>query len=177
MIYEGIFPNNDIKNFLDYNVNEDILLLPFEIIKEKLFLKKNPSIFIDYIDLNLLSSSYLPKKFGQYEYNKNRPAFKIIYVHNILLCNTNTDKKYTYSIIKFFYENWKYLNLNVPSKGYKISGIGIENRNVGYLDYHEGVLEYFNDIGLITNIDNDNCKYLIGKMSCNEKNLKDNNLL
>jgi hypothetical protein len=27
-----------------------------------------------------------------------------------------------------------------------------------------------------TNIDNDNCRFLIGRMECNEKTLKDNNL-
>ena len=177
IIIEDVFPNNKIKIFLDNNIVDEIILLPFNIVKEELFLKKNPSIIIDYIDLNLLSASYLPKKFENNEYSKNKPNLKIAYKHKILLSNKNTDPKYTYSIIKFFRENWKYLNSNTPIKGYEISGIEIDNNKIGYLDYHEGVLNYFYDIGLITNIDNDNCKYLIGKMSCNEKNLKNNNLL
>jgi TRAP-type uncharacterized transport system substrate-binding protein len=122
-------------------------------------------------------ASYLPKKFGNYEYSKNKPTLKMIYIHKILLTNKNTNSKYTYSIIKFFFENWKYINSTLTDKSYKISKIQIDNTNIGYLDYHEGVLKYFYEVGLITNTDNDNCKYLYGKMACNKENLKNNGLL
>lgn len=168
------FPNNNIKYFLDHFPNNDTILLPFDIIKEELFLKKNSIVNIDYIDLNLLSHSFLPKKFGKYEYTVYRPNFKIAYIQKILLSNTETDEKYTYSLIKFFHENLKFINNNLSSTGYKINNIGIDNINTGYIDYHIGVLNYFNDKGFITNIDNDNCKYFVGKMECNEKNLKNN---
>ena len=46
-----------------------------------------------------------------------------------------------------------------------------------YLEYHEGVLDFFKKYGYISNIDNDNCKYLVGKMECNEENLANNNFL
>lgn len=177
IILSDVFPNSQIKTFLESNAGNDIILLPFDTVQEKLFLKKNPQVFIDYVDLNYLSSSYLPKTFNKNEYNKNKPTIKLIYIHKILCTNIQTDKKYVYSMIKYFYENWKGLNQNIDEKGYRISGIGIDNKSIGYLDYHEGVLDYFKDIGLITNIDNNNCKYLIGKMACTTENLKKNNLL
>lgn len=176
IVLSDIFPNSNIENFLNHSEGKDIILLPFDTIKEELFLKKNPQLFIDYVDLNLLSSSYLPKKFGSFEYTVNRPSLKMIATKKILLTNKETESKYTYSIIKFFYENLKYINNNIPEKGYEIKKIEIDNTNVGYLDYHEGVLNYFNSIGLITNNSHPNCKYLYGVMECNEKNLKDNNL-
>lgn len=177
MIIKDIYPNNNIKNFIDNNIDQDIILLPFELAKEKLFLKKNSEIFVDNIDLNEISESYLPKKFGNFEYTEFRPSFKMCYNHKILLTNDQTDPIHTYSIIKFLYENWKNINNNLTEKGYKISGIDIDNINLNYLDYHPGVLKYFNEIGLITNTDNDNCKYLIGRMPCNKKNLERNNLI
>ena len=176
IIAMNIFPNADISNFLDNNTNEDILFLPFDIQNETLFLKKNPIIIKETIDLNQLSTSYLPRKFGKFEYNKNRPDMKACYVQKILLTNNTTEEKYTYDFIKFYFENYKYINDNMKYKGYKIPGININNNKINYLDYHKGVLDFFYDKGYITNIDNDNCKYLVGKMTCNKKNLKNNNL-
>lgn len=176
IIVMNIFPNADISNFLDNNTNEDILFLPFDIQNETLFLKKNPIIIKETIDLNQLSTSYLPRKFGKFEYNKNRPDMKACYVQKILLTNNTTEEKYTYNFIKFYFENYKYINDNMKYKGYKIPSVNIDNNKINYLDYHKGVLDFFYDKGYITNIDNDNCKYLVGKMTCNKKNLKNNNL-
>jgi len=176
MIIKDIYPNKNIKDFLNNNSGESIILLPFDLTKEKLFLKKNSEIFVDYIDLNEMSESYLPQKFGNFEYTEFRPTFKICYNHKILLTNTQTNPDHSYSIIKFLYENYKNINNNLTEKGYKISNIEIDNINLNCIDYHEGVLRYFNEMGLITNTNNENCKYLIGKMPCNNKTLKENNL-
>jgi TRAP-type uncharacterized transport system substrate-binding protein len=177
MIIKDVFPNKKIKSFIDNNMDQAIILLPFELTKEKIFLKKNAEIKIDYIDLNELGHSYLPVKFGNNEYTRYKPSFKICYNHKILLTNKETDFKHTYSIIQYLYKNWKNLNQNIPEKGYRITNIEIDNINMNYLDYHDGVLQFFNDIGMITNTNNYNCKYLIGQMPCNEKTLKNNNLL
>ena len=171
------FPNNSIKSFLSNSPNNDTILLPFDIIKEDLFLKKNSIVKTDYIDLNLLSPSFLPKKFGIYEYTRYRPNLKIAYIQKILLSNTKTDAKYTYSLIKYLQENTKYINDNLSTSGYRVNSISMDDTNIGYTDYHIGVLNFFKDKSYISNIDNENCKYFIGKMKCTEKTLKDNNLL
>jgi len=177
IILADVFPSVDIIKNLNTLLDPDIILLPFEVSKEELFLKQNPQVFVDYVDLNLLSASYLPQKFGNYEYSKNKPTLKMIYIHKILLTNKSTDPKYTYSVIKFFFENLNYINSTLIDNSYKVSKIEIDNVNIGYLDYHEGVLKYFYEVGLITNTDNDNCRYLYGKMACNNKNLDNNGLL
>jgi hypothetical protein len=172
----AIFPNDDINNVLSNALNNDIILLPFDILNEELFLKKQPIINMDYINLNYLSSSYLPKKFGKYEYTKNRPTIKICYINKILLTNIYTSTRCTYDFVKFYYENYKVLNNNLDKKGYKIYSIHINNYKTSFIDYHKGVLDFFKDKGYITNNSNVNCKYLIGTSECTDDTLKANNL-
>lgn len=169
----GVFPNDNIKTFLDNNINSDILLLPFNISKEELFLKKNHFIHISYIDLNDLSASYLPVKFNENEYTINRPSLKICAFYKILLSNVNTDTKYIYSFINFLHTNLKYINNNLENK---LLETQVYDQLI-YITYHEGSLRFFRDYGFISNIDNDNCKYLVGVKECNQTNLQDNNLL
>lgn len=177
IIIQDIFPSTNIYKYLDNTLNDGIILLPFDINNEALFFKKNTYFRKNTVDLNLLSSSYLPVKFKNFSFNKNKPDMNMLYTKKILLCNKDTSSKYTYSFIKFIYENYKILNSNNVDIGYKIDGIGIDNYNISYLEYHQGVQKYFNEISLITNTDNENCKYLIGNMPCNTKTLQDNNFL
>jgi hypothetical protein len=172
-----VFPNNDIINILNNSLNTDIILIPFDIPNETQFLKKQPIINIDYIDLNYLSDSYLPKKFGKYEYNRNRPSLKICYINKILLTNIYTDPKRTYEFIKFYYENYKVLNKNIEKKGYIIHNIRINNYKTSFLEYHKGVLNFFRDKGYITNNNNKNCIYLVGTTECTDNSLSANNLI
>lgn len=176
IIMSTIFPNKNIENILNNLPNNDIILLPFDVLNEELFLKKQPIINIDYIDLNYLSSSYLPKKFGKYEYTKNRPTIKICYINKILLTNIYTDPKRTYAFIKYYYENYRIINNNLDQKGYKIYNISINNYKTIFLEYHKGVLDFFKDKGYITNNNNQNCRYLIGTSQCTDNTLKNNNL-
>jgi len=173
----NIFPNKKISNILNNMLlQEDIILLPFNLHDEELFLKKQPIVNIDYIDLNQLSSSYLPRKFGKYEYTKFRPMIKIPYIYKILLTNIYTDNDCTYRFIKFYYENYKSLNNNLDEKGYKIHNIGINNYKTTFLMYHKGVINFFREKGYITNNSNKNCKYLVGTSECTDGTLKANNL-
>ena len=175
IILFDVFPNNTIKNFLENDATQDIILLPFKILKEELFLKKNNSLDIDYIDLNYLSDTFLPVAFGNENYNPFKPNLKICFFYRELVSNKNTKKEYVYDFMKFYLNNINYLNNNIPEEGYKLSKITIKDK-LSYFDYHEGSLDFFRDYGYITSIDNQNCKYLVGVKECNEKNLKDNNL-
>jgi TRAP-type uncharacterized transport system substrate-binding protein len=168
------YPNNQINNLLDKYASESILLLPFDVNNEKVFFQKNNFFNIDYVNLNDFSNMYLPKTFGKYNYNINLPTFKMIYTQKILVTNKNLDNNYAYNIIKYYSENLKYLNYKFKDTGYKLSTNLVKGTLI--IPYHQGVLLYFKDKGYISYIDNENCKYLIGKMECNEKNLKANNL-
>jgi hypothetical protein len=178
MFILGGFPNIDIQNFIDNNLNYDIILLPFDILKEDLFLKRNRPINIDYIDLNNLANSYLPVKFGNYEYVTYRCNLKISYFYRILVTNSNIDKDYIYNFMEFYNNNIDYINNNLTEQqtAYQFPKVSVSDK-LDYLRYHEGVLDFFKKYGFISNIDNDNCKYFVGKMECNEKNLANNNFL
>ena len=177
IIFADVFPSITVMKILNNVLSPDIILIPFDYVREELFLHQNPHINIDYVDLNLFNKNYLPKKFGDYEYTKNKPIFKMCYLHKILLTHKNTDPNITYSIIKFFFENWKYINSTLADKSYEISKIQIDNVKINYLDYHTGVIKYFYEKGLITNTNNDNCSNLYGVMECNKKNLENNGFI
>ena len=155
---------------LDNGIFNDLILLPFKIPNEALFLKKNYFINIETIDLNNISKSFLPKKFGNNEYTKFKPDIKICFTYKTMINNIHTKSEYTYDFIKFYYENYKYIN-NHLEKGYKIDIMQIKS----YLEYHKGILDFYKDYGYITYENNDNCRYLAGVMKCNEENLKNNN--
>jgi hypothetical protein len=170
-----IFPNNHVKYFIEKNINEDIILLPFDLLNEVEFLNKNKILKVDYIDLNNLSRLYFPKKFGNNTYTQNLPTLKILFTYKILLSTRLIDDVYTYNFIKFYNENINYINNNIKNGGYKLN-IEIGTNHFIISDYHKGVRDYYFEKGYITYIDNNNCKYLVGKMECTEQTLKNNNL-
>ena len=176
IILYDIFPNESISNFLDNNFIDDIILLEFNIPNEKLFLKKQSILKVDYIDLNKLSYYYLPKKIGNYTYSKNNPTIKILYTYKIIISNLHTKSECAYDFFKFFAENYKNLNYYLE-KGFHIDRLQInDNSNNILLEYHKGVIDYYIEKGYITNTNNINCKYLVGSMKCTEETLIQNGL-
>ena len=171
-----IFPNDIINNFIEKYITEDIILLPFDLLNEVEFFNKNKILNVDYIDLNYLSESYFPKKFGKNTYTQNLPTIKILFSYKILLSCTDVDKVYTYNFIKFYSENINDINSNIKNMGYKLKQNNNDINHFIVSDYHLGVKDYYYEKGYFTNTNNDNCKYLVGKMECNEKTLKNNNL-
>lgn len=167
-----IFPSKKISNNLDKNVGSFIILLPFEMYNEELFFKKNIFAKKGFIDLNLLSPSYLPKTFGKYNYNHFKPTIAIPYIYKVMICNRSTNYLYTYSFIKFLYENYKQINKNLIDRGYALDVKPTKNQ----LEYHKGVIKYMKEKGYLSFEDNLNCASLVGVMECNEENLKNNNL-
>lgn len=170
------FPNDDIKKLIDNNIESKIILLPANIIKEEVFLKKNSKLIIDYIDLNLLSASYLPKKINDFIYTINKPDLKIFSCDKFLITNVNTNNDHVYKFMIFFLNNYKFINNNLKDKSFLLEHIKIDNNTI-YIDYHQGSINFFKKFGYISNIDNENCKYFVGKMECNDTNLRNNNFI
>lgn len=168
------YPNNILGNFIDKNIDENIILLPFDISNSEEFINKNKILKYDYIDLNYLSQLYFPKKFGKYSYNVNLPTIKILYTYKILLSNVETDPIYTYDFIKFYNENINYIN---KMNNNKLLTNNIQDNRYIITDYHHGVYNYYIEKGYITYNNNENCKYLVGKEKCDDESLKNNNLL
>jgi len=168
------FPNKIISKFLDENVFDDLIYIPFNIRNEELFLKKLPFIKTETIDLNYLSKSYLPKRFNNHEYNRFKPDLKVCYFYNIFITNKKINDDDTYYFIKFLFENYKLINSNLPNTEYYVHGEEINNTDLALLNYHPGVVKYFYEIGIFTNEADPNCKYLYGVKACNKESLENN---
>ena len=166
------FPNNIISKLIDNNIYNDIILLPFDINNEDLFFYKNSFMYKKYIDLNRLSVSYLPKKFGKYEYTKFKPSIPICYINKIILCNKDVDDDTVYYFLKYIY-GIKFLDKYDP---YFINNFGINNKFY-LIKYHDSSIKFFKDNSYISDIDNINCKYLLNVSECTEETLKNNKLL
>jgi TRAP-type uncharacterized transport system substrate-binding protein len=142
-----------------------------------LYLKKNYYLSIDYIDLNKLSSSFLPKSFGNYEYNIYKPFFKCCSIIKILLTNNETNTNYIYNLIKFLGDNYRDINNNIRDEAYNVNPINLNTEKTQILlDFHHSSLKYFKERGYIGYYEHINCKYLTGTTECTEQSLKDNNL-
>lgn len=173
IIINDIFPLKKISEYLDKNYNKDIILLEFDIPNEDVFLKKQLFLKTNYIDLNKLSNYYLPNNIGKNTYSKNKPMLKMLHTYKNIMTHLNTPDEYVYEMFTFLFENYKTLNSTLEEGFHLDKFIPSSNTTV---EYHKGVLNYFAEKGYITNTNNDNCKYLVGKIECNEKTLKLNGL-
>lgn len=176
VIILDVFPNKKISTLLDQIAGDDMILIPFDINNETLYLRKNYFLSIDYIDLNKLSKSFLPKSFGKYEYNIYKPSFKCCSITKILLTNNQTDTDYIYNLTKFLGDNYRDINNSIGDEAYNINPINIDTAKTQILDFHHSALKYFKEKGYIGYYEHINCKYLAGTTECTEQSLKDNNL-
>jgi len=176
LIILDVFPNKKIYNLLDKIGGDDMILIPFDINNETLYLRKNYFLSIDYIDLNKLSKSFLPKSFGKYEFNIYKPSFKCCSITKILLTNNQTDTDYIYNLTKFLGDNYKDINNSIGDEAYNVNPINIDTAKTQILDFHHSTLKYFKEKGYIGYYDHINCRYLAGTTECTEQSLKDNNL-
>jgi hypothetical protein len=177
ILFCKVFPNKIISNLMDKYLDNEMILLPFDIPNINIFLQKQPFVHLDYIDLNLFNPSYLPTTFGKYSYTKikpltgfplagkfrkenlgflfsykkYKPTIPILSMEKILLTNTMTDTNSIYNFIKFYYENNKSLNLQLKNS-YKIN---TNLKEIYSIDYHQTVLQFYKEKKMISYSNNE----------------------
>jgi len=169
--------DDSITDLINNNsVANQILILPFNINKEEVFFKKN--FYYEKYDLDLykLSKNYLPKKILDESWNVFRPNLNTISIDNYIITNNKIDNRISYGIIKLIYEHKDIFN-NYEFKENQIFLSDIRVLKEISLPISEGCRVFYTERGLISYNPNPNCKYLVGKMECNDKNLEDNNLI
>jgi len=170
IMYFTELPNKKLNKFIEYDFMNELIILPFELESEKsnLFFIRNDFSKIAYFDLNKITQSYLPKKFGDYYYFTYKPTIKLLSIKEYLICNSNINDSLVEDIFKFiFVYRKKYKNT-----AYQISIIEPSYDLIKYIPYHPKVLEIFRSFGYITNVDSSQCRYFVGKKECTEKVLQ-----
>ena len=176
MMYIGYFPDTNLNKFLEKSVSEEVYILPFTIPRESVFYEKNFQYYPEYIDLNLTSKNYLPKRFNGEEWNQFKPDLKSLCFDEYLITNSKVDDDIIYNIMKTYYENIDKINEFPEIKNRPLSKVNIERDTNMPILYHPGSQRFYEEKGFITNSPNPNCRYMVGVMKCDEKSLKDNNL-
>jgi hypothetical protein len=176
MMYIGYFPDTNLNKFLEKSVSEEVYILPFTIPRESVFYEKNFQYYQEYIDLNLTSKNYLPKRFNGEEWNQFKPDLKSLCFDEYLITNSKVDDDIIYNIMKTYYENIDKINEFPEIKNRPLSKVNIERDTNMPILYHPGSQRFYEEKGFITNSPNPNCRYMVGVMKCDEKSLKDNNL-
>ena len=174
LIYFSQLPDKNLNNFIDYDFNNQVIILPFELDNKlkNLFFLKNDFTDITYFDLNKITQSYLPKKFGKNYYFIYKPTIKLLTLKEILICNKKINNSLVQDIFDF---TFKYKNV-FNDTSFQINEIEPSSKLIKYIPYHPIVLERFRYFGYITNENSENCKYFVGVKECTKKVLENNGL-
>ena len=174
ILYFNELPNNELNEFIDYDFNNEIIILPFELNSKmnNLFFLKNDFSSIEYFDLNKITQSYLPKKFGDNYYFIYKPQIKLLTIKEILVCNKNIN----HSLVKDIFDFTLNYTKSFDNTAFQINKIEPSMSLIKYIPYHPVILERFRYYGYITNEKSDNCKYFIGVKECTKEVLENNGM-
>ena len=174
ILYFSELPNNELNTFIEYDFNNQIIILPFELNNKlgNLFFLKNDFSKITYFDLNKITQSYLPKKFGNNYYFIYKPTIKLLTLKEILVCNKKISDSLVKDIFDFTFEYQKVFG----NSSYQINKIEPSSDLIKYIPYHPVVLKRFRHFGYISNEDSGNCKYFVGVKECTKEVLENNGM-
>lgn len=166
-VFSDIYPTNVFNKY--YNLK----LMELNGFRDNIFFEQYKQYYSkSLINLNRFGSNYLPKSYDQNIYNMTKADFYVISYETILLTNNNVPDNYINEILESITNNIEIFN-KLPQ--YANSNIkyntSIMNKVIYGIYPSNATLEYLNKYSYVSNIDNNNCKYFIGKKNCNEKNL------
>ncbi len=175
ILFFSELPNDEFNDFLNYDFNNEIIILPFDLNfkMSNIFFKKNDFSKITYFDLNKITQKYLPKKFGNYKYFNYKPHIKLLTIQELLICNQKINPNLIDDIFSFLLE---YRN-TFQNTAFHIDQIEPSFDLIKYIPFHNNILKIFKKNGYITNIDSPNCKYFVGKKECTKELLINNGMI
>ena len=166
-VFNDIYPTQIFKKY------HNIKLMELSGFRSNIFFEQYKQYFSkQIIDLNNMGSQYLPKSYDTRTYTMFNPDFEIVTFETFILTNASVKDEHIEDILKSIDRSIPLLN-RLPQ--YRKANIkynsSIINKVVYGLLPSNGTLKYWNDFGYVSNIDNANCKYFIGKDKCTEENL------
>ena len=174
IMYFSELPNDKLNDLLNIDFMNELIILPFDLNNKKknIFFIKNDFSKINYFDLNKITQSYLPKKFGNNHYFNFNPFIKLLSIKEFLICNNKINNNLIEDIFNFIIKYRKKFD-NTP---FQIDKIEPSYELIKYIPYHPIILKVFREYGYITNVDSKNCKFFIGKKECTNELLENNGL-
>lgn len=168
-IFSDIYPTNIFNKY--YNLK----LMELKGFRDNIFFDQyREYYFKSIINLNQLGSNYLPKIYGQNKYTVTKADFYVVSYETLLLTNNIVPDDYIDEILESITNNIELFNKLPQYKKLNTKyNTSVMNKEVYGILPSDATLKYLNKYSYISNIDNNNCKYFIGKKECNEKNLLD----
>ena len=168
-VFSDIYPTNVFNKY--YNLK----LMELKGFRDNIFFDQYREYYSkSIINLNQLGSNYLPKSYGQNKYTVTKADFYVISYETLLLTNKMVPNDYINQILVSITNNIELFNkLPQYAKSNTKYNTSVMNKEVYDILPSDSTLKYLNKYSYISNIDNNNCKYFIGKKECNEKNLLD----
>ena len=147
-------PSNVFKNILvkDIENNLDIIPIHFKNIDKKL---GNYIFYQDFIKIN--------EEIVKHVKIKNQ-THETIYFYNGFYCKKDYNSYIVYNFVKEMFKNIKLLDKNIVLNNFAF--------NPPFIKINQGSLKYFTEINLLSNLKNPQCIDIVGKIECNEKNLR-----
>jgi hypothetical protein len=110
MCYQGYYPDSYIYQFITRHIEQEFMILPFEIPREDVFFQTNFQYYHSMIDLNIVASNYLPKKFDGKTWNRNKPDLKILCFDEYLVTNQKVENDIIYDVILTYFDSIDIIN-------------------------------------------------------------------
>jgi TRAP-type uncharacterized transport system substrate-binding protein len=176
IFYNGYNQDNLLNQFITSMISDEIYILPFDIPNRDVFSQSKFQYYLSNYDLNLSSPNYLPKRFDGKTWSRFKPNISLLAYDEYLVTNPKVPDQIVYETIKTCYDSIDLLNSYPELRGNPISKVGIGRDTNMPILYHNGSYAFYKERGFITYESNPNCRYLVGRMECTEKTLKDNNL-
>lgn len=166
-LFNDVYPTDVFTKY--YNIK----LMELKGFRKTIFFEQYKQYFSKQsIDLNNMGSHYLPKSYGTTVYSQFNPYFDVISFETFLLTNIYVSDNYIIDILKSINDNIYLLNRLPQYMKVNIKyNTSIMNKILYGILPSNGTLKYLNDHGYISDIDNNNCKYFIGKNKCTMENL------
>jgi hypothetical protein len=167
IILSDKYPSERLKELIENDIYENYILINIPSSLEQ-YLDSYPYYSLRQIDLNKISSNYLPVSVNNVPYHKYHPILNVISYDYSILCNDGFDEDIAYQLTGMYLNN----NTQLEDVAHDLHINPVELTTImPPLVPHDGSKKYYYDFGYYTNLNDDGCKYFVGKRKCTEEAL------
>lgn len=167
VIMSDKYPSERLKELIENDIYENYILLNVPSSLEQ-YLDSYPYYTLRQIDLNKISSNYLPVSVNNVPYHQYRPTLNVISYDYTVLCNNEFNEDIAYQLTDMYLNN----NTQLKDVAHDLHINPVELTTImPPLVPHDGSKKYYYDYGYYTDLKDDGCKYFVGKRKCTKEAL------